>query len=65
MQGRLYNVGVLPLGRVSPAALQAKAPFPNLNVTPGQYELSTATAHHAPSLQVSCHARMPLHQFLG
>ncbi len=45
--------GVLPIGRVSAAAQQAKAPFHNLDVSPGQYELSTAESHQAPYLQVS------------
>lgn len=44
--------GVLPIGRVSAAAQQAKAPFHNLDVSLGQYELSTAVLHQAPSLQV-------------
>ena len=65
MQGKQCIVGVLPLGRVSPAAQQAKAPFHNLDVTPGQCELSTATAHYAPSLQVPSYAYMPSYYSLG
>ena len=40
------------IGRISAAAQQAKAPFHNLDVSPGQYELSTAAPYEAPSLQV-------------
>ena len=43
---------MLPVGRVSAAAQQAKAPFHNLDVSLGQYELSTTVQHQAPSLQV-------------
>ena len=44
--------GKAPIGRISPAAQQAKAPFHGLSVTPGQHELSTAMTHQAPLLQV-------------
>lgn len=47
-----WLAGELPLGRVGPAALQAKVPFHGCDVAVGQYELSTAMPLQAPLLQV-------------
>lgn len=54
----LESAGAGPMGRLGPAAQQAKPPFQDDDVAAGQYELSALMTHQLPSLQAhpgSCH----------
>ena len=49
------------MGRLGPAAQQARAPFQDIEVAAGQYELTALMTHQPPSLQARpgrCHVNI-------
>ena len=57
----LETAGAGPVGRLGPAAQQARPPFQDAEVAAGQYELSALMTHQPPSLQACpghCHVNI-------